>query len=223
MSDRAVVAVIDAQRIVLGMTGCFEGGHEEHVLLSAAEHVVLGVEREDRRQGLPDEERRGGFIASDGVAGLAAFFADRVVRENLAAHLGDAGDGAKGEPMGFETGRVHADEQGEGGAGGVSADEDLAGVAAMFGDVLDRPGEGRGGVVDVGWIFRLRAETVVRSHDGDAGLGEALADLRAVFGTKVLGAVLQAAAVEPNVSGEALGAQRHGQVELATLLLVGRQ
>ena len=125
--------------------------------------------------------------------------------------------------MGFEPFGIHADQQRERGAGGMAADEDLARVAALFGDMLHRPGEGRGGVIDVSRVFRLRAQTVVGRHDGDAGLGEALADLRAVFRTEVLAAVLHSSAVEPDVGREALGADRYGQVELAALLFVRRQ
>ena len=118
---------------------------------------------------------------------------------------------------------VHRHEQGEVTAGRVAADEDLPRVAAVIGDMLDRPGEGRRGIVDVGRILRLRAEAIVRCHDRDAGLGEAFADLGAEFGPQVLGAVLQAAAVEPDVGRETLGAHGHGEVELAALLLVRRE
>ena len=110
MSDRAVVAIIDAQRIVLGMACGLERRDEEHILFSAAEHVVLGVDRENRWQGLTDVEGRRGFVAGDGVAGLAAFFADRVVREHLGADLGDARNGAEGQAVGLEAIRIHADE-----------------------------------------------------------------------------------------------------------------
>ena len=105
----------------------------------------------------------------------------------------------------------------------MATDEDLARVAAVIGDMLDRPGEGRGGIVDVGRILRLRAEPVVGRHDRDSRPGQAFADLGAVFRTQVLAAVLQAAAVEPDVGRETLGAHGHGEVELAALLLVRRE
>ena len=105
----------------------------------------------------------------------------------------------------------------------MAADEDFARVAAVFGDVLHRPGEGRGGIVDVGGVFDLRAQTIVRRDDRDASLGEAFTDFGAIFRTQILGAVLHAAAVEPHISGEALGSGGDGQVEFAAFLLVGRQ
>ena len=181
MTDRAVIAVVDTERIVLGVTGGLEGGHEELVLFRAAEHVVLRVDREDRRQGLPDIEGGRGFVARDGVAWLATFFTDRVVGQYLRAHLGDAGNGAKGKAVGFQAVRVHADEQGERGASGVAADEDLAWVATMFGDVFHCPGEGRRGIIDVSGVLDLRAQAVVRRDHRDTGLGEAFADFGAVF------------------------------------------
>ena len=218
-----MVAVVDAQRVVFRMPGRLEGGHEEHVLFGAAEHVVLRVQRQDRRERFADEEGRGGRVRGDAIAGLASFLAHRVVGEHLAADLGDAGDRTQRETMRLEPFRIHAHEQSEVTAGRVSADEDLAGVAAMFRDVLDRPGESRRRVVDIGRILRLGTQPIVRRHDRDAGLGEALADLGAVFRTEVLGAVLQAAAVEPDITGEALDACRYGEVELAAVLFVGSE
>ena len=76
------------------MAGRFQRRDEEHVLLGAAEHVVLGVEGEDGGQRFADIESWRGFVAGDGVAGLVAFFADREVGEHLGADLGDASDGA---------------------------------------------------------------------------------------------------------------------------------
>ena len=223
MADGGVVAVVDAKGIVFGMSRGLEGGDEELVFLGPAQHVVLGVDCENRRQSLADVESRGGFVAGDGVARLPALFADRVVGEHLGAHLGDAGDGAEGQTVGFQAIRIHADEQGKGGPGGMTADEDLMRIAAVFGDMLHRPGEGGRGVVDVGGVFRLGAQAVVWRDDRDASLGQAFADLRAIFRTQVLAAVLHTAAVEPNVGRETLRTDGYGQVEFAAFLFVGSQ
>ena len=222
MSDRAVVAVVDAQGVVLRMSGRLEGRHEEHVLFGAAEHVILRVDRQDGREGLADMESRRGFVGRDAIAGLATFVADGVMVEDLAADLGDAGHRAERESVRLQSFGVHAHEQGEVAAGRMSADEDLARVAAVCGDMLDRPGEGRGGIVDVGRVFDLRAEAIVRSHHGHPRSGEAGADLGAVFRVQVLAAVLQSAAVEPYIGRKTFGVGRQGQVELAAFLLIRR-
>ena len=204
------------------MSGGLEGRHEEHVLLGAAEHVVLGVDRQDGRKGLTDVESWRGFVGRDAVAGLATFFADGVMVEDLAADLRDAGDGGERESVRLQSFGVHAHEQGEVAAGRVAADEDLTRVAAMFGDVLHRPGEGRRRVIDVSRIFGLRAEAIVRRHHGHPGSGQAGADFGAIFRAQILAAVLQASAVEPDIGREAFRVGREGQVQLAAFLLIRR-
>ena len=142
--------------------------------------------------------------------------------EDLGADLGDTGHGAEGEAVRLQSVRVHADEQGERGASGMATDEDLARVATMFRDVLHRPREGRGGIVDVGGVLDLRAQSVVRRDHRDPGLSEALADLGAIFRSQVFRSFLESAAIEINTSRKPFRPDGYGQVKFAAFLLVRR-
>ena len=144
-----------------------------------------------------------GVVGGDeeGIGGAKAFLAHGIVGHGLSGNGNEAREIAALEVMDFEPTRVHADHEGEVAAGGVTAEKDFLGVAALFGNIGKGPSNGCGGVFDVGGVFRFGVEAIVDHGDGEALFAEVLGD-GDVSGV-VFVAVSQGASMEPNEGWEA--------------------
>ena len=154
----------------------------------------------------------------NGIGGTEAFLAHGVVGHGLSGDGNEAREFVALEVMDFEPTRVHADHEGEVAASRVTAEKDLLGVSALFGDVCQGPGDGRGGVFDVGWVLRFGMKTIVDHGDGEALFTEVLGD-GDVPGV-VFVAVSQGTSMEPNEGGEVFLSRREIEVKFATLVPV---
>ena len=165
-----------------------------------------------------------GFVGSDAVAALASFFADGVVGEDLPAHLGDARNIFKVEAIRLQSAGVEADHECQVATGRMSPDENLPRVAAHPADVPHRPREGCGRIIDILRVLGLRAEAVIRHDHGNAFAGKARRDFGAVFRSEGFTAVLQPAAIEPNIGGKGLVTFcRQGDVQFTAFGLVSSE
>lgn len=199
-----------------------EHAAEVGVLLLSAAHFEVGVaggEEDGWEVGCADMVEGCEFVAGGLGHGDALLGADGEVGDALSADGDESAELAVVAAVALEPAGVHADHAGEVGTGGVSGDEDLGGVAAVVGDVLEDPGDGGGRVVDAGL------------SGGAVGLGEAVSAgddgvgvlaVEGEFERGVLGAAGESAAVEPDDGGEASGVLGDGEVELAAGDVGGR-
>lgn len=199
-----------------------EHAAEVGVLLLSAAHFefrVSGGEEDGREVGCADVVEGGEVVAGGLGHGDALFGADGEVGDALSADGDEPAELSVMAAVALEPARVHADHAGEVGAGGVSGDEDLGGVAAVVGDVLEDPGDGGRRVVDAGLSGGAvgLGESVSAGGDGDGVFA-----VEGEFEWGVLGAAGEAAAVEPDDGGEAPGVLGEGEVELAAGDVGGR-
>ena len=92
-----------------------------------------------------------------------------------AAHRHHALDVLERQALGLEVGFVGRQQRDQMAAGGMAAQEQLVGPAAVVGDVLVRPGEGGGHVLDVFGVLDVRRQAVADDGSPDAVAGEHLA------------------------------------------------
>src|SRR5438128_616350 len=77
-------------------------------------------------------------------------------------------DGLERQAFGPKVAFIGSQKSAEMAPGGVAADEELVIAAAIFVDVLVRPGESTGHVADVLGMHHLGRQAVVGAHDTDA-------------------------------------------------------
>src|SRR5262249_38303392 len=124
-----------------------------------------------------------------------------------------AADVLERQPLGLEVLLVGRQQGREVPARGMAADEKLVRVAAVVADVLVRPGEGAGHVLDLLRVLYPRPQAIVRQHGADAAAGQEPAD-RGVKADATLVADRPAAAVDEDDDGVVLLAPGKEQVEL---------
>ena len=98
-------------------------------------------------------------------------------------------------------------------AGRMAAQEDPVGSAAVLGNVLVRPGERAGHVLDMFGMLHARTETVVRDDGSDPGASEATTDV-GIHAQEVLVALHPGAAVNEKHHRKVLGTLGKVQVKL---------
>ena len=119
----------------------------------------------------------------------------------------------RGHLVGGQVLRIEGEERRQVGPGRVADDEQLLRIAAVFGRMRPRPGDGVRGVLDVRRVHHARRQPVVDDDADEPGPGEELADERLLL----LVALAQRAAVDRDDDRGALGAGRGVDVEAILL------
>ena len=207
----AVVVTLHLQDLAVGVFDKLEHAPEVGDFFVASEEffVSVGGEEEDGWAVISDVIEGGEVVYDGGCVLDSALGSDGVVGDRLAAEGDQAGelvgvDFVLGEPA-----FVEGDHAGEVAAGGMAADEDVLGRAAVFRDIVESPGCGCGGVFDIARGFVGGAEPIAGGDDGDALVHQILGDVAVAAG--------QPASVEPDHRAEILLADRIIDVELAPL------
>ena len=206
-----------ANLVEIGLLVAYELHHAGQVLVLvvAAEELELAVAADEHeRRTILAHPVDGGILVDGDLQGREALhLAHVIVGDGLSAerhiHHHVVGIGV----VGPEPRLVQAQQHGNIAAGGMARDDNLAGVAAIFGDVPEHPGHGLGRVVERLTNGDLGQQAVVDAHHHEPFFLQLLRNL--------LVARLKAAAVEPYHHGTVADVCGMIHVELQPLLGIG--